>query len=346
MQNFRAVLQSYLDSPTLPSHEDLLSLLESGIGVLEGESASYRPHDDEGRTGGLLDFTDSKNASLPVIVVPDLHGRGKFLLDILDFEVGAGGEGGGRTVLDLLEKGEIFVCCVGDIFHSENRGRERWKRAFLENLSGNILNDAMKVEMRENLSLLEMILSLKSAFASHFHILKGNHENVLNENQRERYGNVPFRKFCDEGQMVAEFLRHFYDDLILHEIACFEKALPICAAFPRFVVSHAEPAEFFSRDDIIQYHRYRSLVTFALTWTANDAAKDGTVEHLFTELLPEAARGEALYFTGHRPVLGKYALRQGGRLVQIHNPEVEQIALVLPEKRFDPERDIVVVSKK
>ena len=339
MSNLRFLLQSYLDSPELPSHEALLSLLESGISVLEGENSDYRPKDDEKKAGGLLDFTDSKNAALPVLVIPDLHGRGKFLLDILDFEIK------GESVLSLLEKGQVFLCCVGDIFHSENRGRQRWKNAFFDCMAGNLVNEPLRQEMRENLSLLEIILSLKSAFAGHFHILKGNHENVTNENHREKYGNVPFRKFCDEGNMVADFLRHFYDDLILHEISCFEKALPVCAAFPRFLVSHAEPATFFSREEIINYHAPRSIVTFALTWTANDAAEEGTVEHLFRELLSESVQKNALYFTGHRPVLGKYALRQGDRLVQIHNPDVEQVALLLPERDFDPERDIVDVER-
>jgi hypothetical protein len=264
-----------------------------------------------------------------------LHGRGKFLLDILDFEIE------GASVLELLKKGKILVCCVGDIFHSESRGRERWKKAFLEFNAGNITNEALKEEMFENLSLLEIILTLKSAFASHFHILKGNHENVLNEEQRHKNGNVPFCKFCDEGNMVRDFLQHTYDDLILHEIYCFENLLPVCAVFKKCVVSHAEPATFFSRDEIINYHGENSLVTFAMTWTANDAAKAGTVEHLFKELLPEKERESALYFSGHRPVLGKYALRQNGRLIQIHNPDVEQIAVLIPDKVFSPEENII-----
>ena len=340
MTQLRTLLQSYLDSPELPSHEALISLLESGISVLEGENADYRPLDDEKKAGGLLDFTDSSYHFLPVIVVPDLHGRGKFLLDIMDFSLG------GKTVLELLEKGEVLVCCVGDIFHSENRGRERWKQAFAESMAGNYVNEPMTQEMKENLSLLEMILSLKSAFAGHFHILKGNHENVLNEDHRTKYGNVPFRKFCDEGNMVADFLQHKYDDLILHEISYFEKSLPICAAFSGCVVSHAEPADFFSREQIINYHKTGSIITFALTWTANDAAREGSVARLFEELLPEKERKGAVYFSGHRPVLGRYALRQGGSLIQIHNPDFEQIAVVIPDRKFDPEKNIIDVEKR
>ncbi len=340
MSNLRFILQSYLDSPELPSHEALLSLSESAIAVLEGENPSYRPPDSAKKPGGLLDFTGHEYQSLPLLIVPDLHGRGKFILDILDFKLE------GQTVLDLLEAGEIIVLCVGDIFHSESRGKARWKKAFLECMAGNLVNEALSEEMRENLSLLEMILSLKSAFAGHFHILKGNHENVLNEDMRARHGNVPFCKFCDEGNMVRNFLQHAYDDLILHEIYCFENALPVCAAFNNCVVSHAEPASFLTREQIVNYHEEFSMVTFALTWTANDTARPGTAEHLFGELLPETSRKSALYFSGHRPVLGKYALRQEGRLVQIHNPDVEQVALVIPGKKFDPEDDIVEVERR
>ena len=338
MANLRPLLQSYLDSQELPPHGALLSLLEGGISALEGESGSYRPRDDGGVAGGLLDFTSGGYAALPLVVVPDLHARGQFLLDILDFHID------GRSVLELLEGGGVMVCCVGDIFHSEHRARERWMRAFMECQGGNFVSEPMRQEMRENLSLLEMVLSLKSAFTSHFHILKGNHENVLNESCRAMYGNVPFRKFCDEGNMVADFLRHQYDDLILHEIACFEKSLPVCAAFAGCVVSHAEPACLMSRDEIIGYHKDGSRVSLALTWTANGDAEDGTVAHLLAELLPEEAGDRAVYFSGHRPVTGKYALRQGGRLIQIHNPDAEQVAVVRAGRRFDPESDIVNVG--
>ena len=338
LPNIRTLLQSYLDSPDLPSSESLLSHLESAIAVLEGENPSYRPPDAEKRPGGLLDFLSEQADKLPLLIVPDLHGRGNFLMDILDFSVG------GEKVLSLLEKGKIYLVCVGDIFHSENRGKSRWKKAFEECMNGNLVNDFLREEMKENLSLLEMVLSLKSAFAGHFHVLKGNHENVMNENQRAMYGNVPFRKFCDEGNMVADFIRHFYDDLILHEISCFEKTLPVCAVFRNCVISHAEPADFFTREEIINYHALGSYVTFALTWTANDGAREGSVAYLARELLAAPASGKPFYFTGHRPVLGSYALRQGGDLVQIHNPEIEQVALLLPNQNFDPERDIIDIK--
>ncbi len=368
------------ESEELVSYGSLLSLLDSCISVLENESLSYRPLSSQKKSGGLLDFTlcGNKGESLPVIVVPDLHGREKFIIDILRYRFpcsdlenqknlsdsksldlrspseisissvnlsGSLEKCAGLSVLECLERGLLYVCCVGDIFHSEARGRERWISAFEEYSGGNRVNSFMKSEMKENLSLLEMLLVLKTTFAGHFHILKGNHENVLNEMSVKPYGNVPFRKFCDEGNMVADFLQSYYDDLILHEISCFEKSLPVCAVFDSCIVSHAEPAQVYTRKEIINYHEKESSVVFGLTWTANGKADENSVGKTIRNLVGRKKAKNYVWLGGHRPVAGKYAFRQDGRYIQIHNPEEENIAVVSPERKFNPLEDIVNVEK-
>lgn len=327
------MLEAFSSSKELPPYEELFSLLEKTGSIMEEEVTSYRPKDKNGKPGGLLDFTKNYS-SIPVIVVPDLHARIPLILKLMDFKIQ------GKTVLELLEKKEILVCCVGDIFHSERRGKERWQKAYQECERGNPLNEFLTEEMVENLRLLEMLLVLKANCKENFHILKGNHENILNEDHIEKYGNLPFKKFCDEGKMVTVFMRNFYDDLILHEISCFEKSLPVCAAFENCVVSHAEPEVFYSREEIINYHEEKSRVSYALTWTANGEAEEGSVKKIISELLPLKFRKNALFITGHRPVAEKYALRQQGLLVQIHNPEEMQVALI-NGKKFNPEEDII-----
>ena len=48
-----------------------------------------------------------------------------------------------------------------------------------------------------------------------------------------------------------------------------------------------------------------------------------------------------LWFGGHRPVKdGKYLLRQDGTYLQLHNPNEMNVAIVVPEKKFNPEIDI------
>lgn len=367
------------ESEELVSYGSLLSLLDSCVSVLENESPSYRPLSSQKKPGGLLDFTLEKNRgeSLPVIVVPDLHGREKFIIDILRYRFphavlknqknlsdsksiflrspseksldlpafcASLEKCAGLSVLECLERGLLYVCCLGDIFHSEARGRERWISAFEEYSGGNRVNSFMKSEMKENLSLLEMLLVLKTTFASHFHILKGNHENVLNEMNVKPYGNVPFRKFCDEGNMVADFLQSYYDDLILHEISCFEKSLPVCAVFDTCIVSHAEPAKAYTRKEIINYHEKDSSVVFGLTWTANGKADEDSVEKTIRNLAGRKNAKNYVWLGGHRPVAGKYAFRQDGRYIQIHNPDEENVAVAFPERKFNPAEDIVNVE--
>lgn len=345
---------SQYESRELPSYSSLLSLLDSCVSVLESEFSFYRPVSLQKKAGGLLDFTVKKDKGikkLPVLVVPDLHGRERFVIDILKYRFPAGGretftgECAGHSVLECLEKGLIYVCLVGDIFHSEARGRDRWIKAFNEYTRGNLVNDFMKEEMKENLSLLEMLLILKTNFAGHFHILKGNHENVLNEMNVKSFGNVPFRKFCDEGNMVADFLQGYYDDLILHEISCFEKSLPVCAVFENCIVSHAEPASAYTREEIINYHEKESSVVFGLTWTANDKAEKGSVEETMKNLLGAAKVKNALWFGGHRPIEGKFLYRQNEKYIQIHNPGEENIAFVFPDTRFNPFKNIISVEE-
>lgn len=340
LPDIQGILEQYMCAAALPEYGQLVSLIESGISVLDGESASYRERDSSGKPGGLIDFSSAECADIPVVVVPDLHGRGKLILDILSFKIG------GRSVCELLADGAVFVCCMGDLFHSERRGRGRWISAFEECMRGNLVNEFLAEEMRENLSLLEMVLVLKSAFPGHFHVLKGNHENIMNEELRSPYGNVPFRKFCDEGNMVCDFVRSYYDDLVLHEIDCFEKRLPVCAVFRQCAVSHAEPLELYERRQIVNYHEPGSSVVFGLTWTGNGEAAEGSAAYLLSRLLPRQYAENAVYFTGHRPISGTFALRQNGTVVQIHNPERESIALALPGEKCNPEKSIIDIEER
>ncbi len=354
MPDLKQLLNRYYNSKTLPAYSELFSLLDSCVSVLENESETYRPRSKSRLQGGLIDFSAKKMNDIPVVVVPDIHARGKFFLDILSFvfsepyvkKTGSKSLKNclGLSVLDCIEKGLLYLCCVGDIFHSESRGRARWIKAFEESSHGNLVNEPMTQEMLENLSLLEMILCVKASFPSHFHVLKGNHENILNENSPFQYGNVPFRKFCDEGNMVCDFLQNKYDDLILHEISCFEKNLPVCAVFKNCVVSHAEPLKKYSRSQIINYHDLKSDVCFSLTWTSNDKAEKKSVLDTMKNLLPRKYIPDALWISGHRPVLEDYALRQDGKLVQIHNPERENVCIVVPERKFNPDEDIIQVG--
>ncbi|MBP3365378.1 MAG: metallophosphoesterase [Treponema sp.] len=333
LHDFQSRLHEIGSSLSLPAEDGLQSLLDRALSALENESPLYRPKDDSSRPGGLLDFSSGR---LPVVIVPDIHARADFLLRLADSRLTETGE----TVLELLDKEAVTVVCVGDAVHSESRAYSRWIEGYRDWEAGVYAGPAMQKEMAENFSTLEIIMEMKIRFPGHFHFLKGNHENVLNETE---HGNFAFRKFVQEGSMCRDFIRQVYGDVILHLISLWEKSLPVCAVFSDFGVSHAEPREAYPRRRIINCHAEGNEDVIAgLTWTRNDEADADSVQGLIQELIPGSARKGAAWFGGHRPVqeCSRYNLRQNGKFLQLHNPEEMNVALVVPGTQFDPETDI------
>lgn len=250
-------------------------------------------------------------------------------------------ESAGREeqLLTLLHTGEAQLVCVGDYVHAEHRAHGRWLEAFEEFSGGYDKHAAMDEEMRESLGTVEVLLELKRALPDGVHLLKGNHENIKNE---EGDGNLPFGKFAYEGAMVAAYMEQFYGDEVLDAFARVEHLFPLLAVGPHFLISHAEPQAFYSRRDVIEY-RQKPEVTFGLTWTPNDGAEEGSVERMLSHYLGTT---DALHFGGHRPVRGAYALRAGGRYVQLHNPDAQIIAVLAPDRDIDLARDIIILNAK
>jgi len=324
----------------LPSYDELLKTADRTASVLDAEDEVYCPRARNGKPGALLDFT--KLPELPLIVVPDLHARTYFLLNVLDFVPGDGffdKSLEGKSVLDALELGAVRVVCVGDALHAEQRARGRWLEALLDFDNGTTDGKAMREEMEEGLTLLELVMACKCRFPATFHFLKGNHENITN---RCGGGNFPFCKFANEGEMVMRFMRHVYGDDVLHIISCCEDMLPLIAAFPGCIISHAEPRRAFTRDELINARQNPEVVA-GLTWTENAGADQGSVKAVMNGLLGSTGPAHAVYLAGHRPVSGRYALRQDGLFIQFHNTEMQNVALVLPGKKFNPDIDIVSV---
>jgi hypothetical protein len=313
---------------SLPERGAYETLITEVMQVLRSEDPLYRPRDEKDRPGGLLRLDERTT-----VIVPDLHGRMQFLIQVLAYQLE------GKTIGELLRDGSVQVICVGDGFHAEARAAERWKQAFKEFAGKYRHHAAMDEEMRESLGLMEMVMHLKIDHPASFHFLKGNHENILNEDGN---GNRPFRKFAYEGEMVKEWVLHFYGEDFIAAYATFEHELPLLAADKTFMVSHAEPQRFFTREEVIRYREYDDVV-YGLTWTPNDGAEEGSVEQMLGEYCSKPMN--ARYFGGHRPVQGEYSLRADGRYIQLHNPSTYSIAVVQPGEVPDPQQCIVVLPE-
>ncbi len=321
--------------------------------VLATEDSSYReriPGTDI--PGGLLDFRGGSsargdggaNCALPTIVVPDLHARPDFVYNIFNYVLPKRKSGlkADIRVAAALEEKKIRVICVGDILHAEGRARERWAKAFAAFEGGVYDSSFMRDEMREGLAALLAVMQAKFLWPENFHCLKGNHENIKNERGE---GNFPFRKFAYEGRMVYEFMRLVYGEEILNAVYDFEKALPLAACSDNFFVSHAEPLDFYSKEDLVAAPLDEGTV-YGLTWTANDEARVGSAAKILSALCQPPAGVEARCVGGHRPVPQKYLARQGGLYIQIHNPEKQNVAVLRPDKTFDPDKDMIDVEKE
>ncbi|MDE6067405.1 MAG: hypothetical protein K2F89_00430, partial [Treponemataceae bacterium] len=55
---------------------------------------------------------------------------------------------------------------------------------------------------------------------------------------------------------------------------------------------------------------------------------------------------QPVYIGGHRPVKGKFNLRQNGCYVQLHNPLEQNIAIVRADQTFDCKTQIISVEQK
>lgn len=336
LKNLKEKINSCVNNFYFPEELEYMEFLDKSINSLENESETYRQKNSKNLPGGLLDFSDYQK---PVIVVPDIHARAKFLLDLLNFNLKEK-IGKDICVLDALNQGELKIICVGDGVHSESRGFERWQKAWKDYQKGIFDGNAMREEMKENISTMMIVMLLKNIFTADFHFLKGNHENVLNENFG---GNFSFRKFVLEGEMCLKFIQEVYGDAVLHLISVWEKSLPVFALFENFCISHAEPLEVYNREQIVNCFQNPNVIK-GLTWTPNDEVETDTCWQTFKNLNPNAKKKNFYYLGGHRPVKEKYNLRQNGTYIQFHNPNQENVAFCLPGKKLNLESDIFSVE--
>ncbi len=330
-------IKNILTSASLPSYDRFFEILNDASECLENEKTDYRAGGAGGHGGSLLDF---HNDELPLIVIPDFHARPYFLLNILEYQIFED-----ANVFEAVAAGRLRLLSVGDIMHTERGTRERWAAAHVEFLKDIFTGPAISAEMQDGLSLVCALLELKKAFPAYVHILKGNHENILNETGG---GDFSFMKFVDEGEMCRCFVQEYYGDDILYLMNCVEKSLPLFYFGKRCSVSHAEPARAFTRQELIDAKIYEDVVR-GLIWTGNGEAEERsareTVQNLFDNTEGCIPKGY-LYLGGHRPVQGNYKVLQDGFYIQIHNPGKQNIAFVHPDRKFDPEKDFIEVVKK
>lgn len=313
---FKDILKEVLDDqnpPEISLFKDILRVVLEAFAI---EDTRVRPADKDGKPGGLVDLTSSSK----VVILPDLHARRFFLKSVLFWKVD-----GTDFLIDLLQSGEYTLLCLGDGVHSEGEFAARWVKAFSEFKRGYKKSVHMDAEIGDSFNLMLAVMLLKVRFDGNFHFLKGNHENITNETGN---GNYSFAKFANEGVMVIEYFKKFYDDELIKLYYDFEKKLPLFVQGRTFLASHAEPYYFFEKERILNYSEDDDLIE-ALTWTDNHSAEEGALDQLLDYYIP-GNDDTTCYFGGHRPIMSLYNRIYDNRYVQIHNP-LKQIAAVIDQ---------------
>lgn len=311
----------------IPQKDDFFCLLTDVINVLQNEDEFYRPKNSKGFAGSVICFSDN----LPTIILPDLHARYFFLLKVLDFcynEV---------KVIDLLKDSKIRIICLGDALHSEIRGKERWIKALYQYENGNEQNEYMLEEMSEGLSTVYLIMALKKFFPNNFHFLKGNHENIFNE---DFLGNHSFRKFVYEGQMTLDFMLSYFGFEFTEIYSKFEKLLPLFVKDTRFLASHAEPLKFYKLSKLIDASLDGNVIEH-LTWTQNGFAPSKIVKKFLKKYCKNFKK--SWYFAGHRSIRDIYNLNEENHFIQFHNSNKMTIAIISDKESFNPKNGFVIL---
>ena len=293
--------------------EQLKTILDETLEVLRNESTQYRPHSKDGYPGGVVLL----KPNLLTCIIPDLHGRQDFLLNVLSYKYQD------KKILDLLQAGEIQFVCVGDGMHGESRVARRWQKAYLEYKNGFQNCPIMAEEMNENFGTMFKIMQLKVKYSELFHFLKGNHENILDESQN---GNHPFAKFAAEGPMTKQYVKQFFGEVFLNQWNHFEKSLPLLAIGSNYVISHARPKMMFNIDQVINYKNHPDIIE-GLTWTRDQMLQSNISRQMLNELL-DSGQPTKFWFAGHTTVKEQYKHWVEEALVQIHNPDKQSVVLI------------------
>jgi Calcineurin-like phosphoesterase len=295
----------------------------------------------------------------PTLIIPDLHARRGMLVDILSNPIKEGPYEG-RKVFELLQKGLVNVCCVGDIMHSEER--TNW----VINDNGDWTHELLEKEMVRSLGSAAMIMYLKMQYPEHFHCLRGNHDDIVGELAKD------FRKFVglqfkndkcvivdgspvvtsDKGEstIVRDWILTRGDgwgQTFLDLWGQFDKTLPIFAKGEFYAISHTLPQRALEEAEIRDKTRLPS-VTLELTSRRgeNRQAIIATLENLG---IKDSVKR---WFYGHTHVsaetnCGKYEESADGLLVRLNNHKNYVYAYVpasLDQRLFDPAKDVYIKS--
>ena len=209
-------LRRLLGDPIAPAEpERAVALAQQVNGILRSEP--HRPRDCDEQPGGLVDLP----ASLPAIIVGDLHAQVDNLLRILSAD----------GFLSALSTAQACLVLLGDTVHPD---RER-----------------DLAQMDSSLLMLDLVFRLKIAFPDRVFYLRGNHESF---EAHVGKGGVP------QGTLLRRRARELRGPAYEAALTAFFERLPYVARSRSFIACHGGPPRRpVILQDLIDIRRHRGL---------------------------------------------------------------------------------------
>jgi predicted phosphodiesterase len=215
LENLRR-LPDILGRPLVPfNDEEALEVIRDVNAILADEV--YRDRNDEGAPGGIIKFPDDMN----VLIMGDIHARIDNVLRVIT-------EGG---TLGALERGEACLVFLGDLIHSEEKGK-------LEDMESSVL-------------ILDLFCMLKRRFPENVFYVHGNHESFSPEVGK---GGVP------QGLLLRKQLKQLRGIDYVNEVETLFEGLAYIVYGNEFAACHGGPVRSrVTRNTLVNIHRYPGL---------------------------------------------------------------------------------------
>lgn len=250
---------------------------------------------------------DNHNSKLPSVIVPDIHGRSDFVLD----------------VFSRYEPSKYNIIFTGDILHTEGKNN-KW-RLISQRYSKNWQEEfgqEMEEEWNYSIGALEALLDVQRQFPNNVFFLRGNHDDISCKLYSD-YGKYAWPLM--ESQLFRQYAQENHKE-VLNAYYAFENKIPYLYIGHDFIASHTIPDEKVSLKDI----KFRNKKTHWLFSWADNTAWDSSCLTYFEGNINRLGQNAKYWFCGHRPVNdGLVRVQCGGKLVQ-NNHSDEWVVIEKP----------------
>ncbi|MCG8573188.1 MAG: CBS domain-containing protein [Spirochaetes bacterium] len=246
---------------------NIAAQIKKTIKSMNSMKTTIRPKDKNNKPGGLIEFGKSEKREF--IIVGDLHANYNNLKTIVEDNE------------DKLEKNQVVIILIGDLFHN--------------NESGKI------VEMDSSLEMIKVFLDIYNQYPSNIIYLLGNHDS---------FSPLLSKRQVQQGKLFKEAVTKTYGDEVVELMQRLFDSLPLFVKHPYFLAMHAGPIRGGATKEELVNIRLNDSNLKQLTWNrinelgANPSSKEYGKDDLDDIRKKLKTNPNTPIIVGHNPLWG------------------------------------------